>query len=158
MDLKTGTPWWGTILTAILTLFGSHFLTIYRDGRKGRRDKEDAWFASCEALIKEIVDDASKHYCDAGSIASTDLSAAQINNNLKRLSNVARELKAKDPSDSAKLKKLLQSFRAIITFPEDYQDGSRTPRKADDIIFENIRACEEDLISNLKRPRAKKKK
>lgn len=154
MDLRSGTPLWATILVALVTLLGSHLLTVYREGKKSRQDREKAWLLSCKDLIREIVDDAISHYCDSTSLgSSTDLSAAKINHNLKRLSTLARELTAADGSHSAELARLLRSLRHMITSPVEYQTPDRALKRSDDPLFEEIASCEHSLIANLKKPR-----
>lgn len=154
MDLKSGTPLWVTLVVAVVTLLGSHFLTAYREGKKSKQEREKAWRTSCQMLIKEIVDDATKHYCDSTSLGSaTDLSAAKINSNLKRLGALAREMSAAEPSHSADLGRLLRLLRDIVTSPADYQMPNRELRRAADPMFTNISECESDLISNLKKAR-----
>lgn len=154
MDLRSGTPLWATILIALLTLLGSHLLTVYREGKKSRQDREKAWLSSCQDLIREIIDDAIAHYCDSTSLgSSTDLSAAKINQNLKRLSTVARDLTPADSSHSAELARLLRSLRGVITSPAEYQAPDRALKRSDDPLFEEISSCEHSLITNLKKPR-----
>jgi len=154
MDLRSGTPLWVTLALAVVALLGSHFLTVYREGKKSRQEREKAWRTSCQILIKEIVDDATKHYCDSTSLgAATDLSAAKINNNLKRLGALAREISAVEPSHSADLGRLLRLLRDVVTSPADYQMPNRELRRAADHMFTEISECESALISNLKKAR-----
>lgn len=145
---------WVTLALAVVALFGSHFLTVYREGAKSKQEREKAWRASCQILIREIVDDATKHYCDSTSLGpATDLSAAKINNNLKRLGGLAREISAADTSHGAELGRLLRLLRDVVTSPADYQMPNRELRRATDSLFSEISDCESALISNLKKPR-----
>lgn len=156
MVLKSGTPLWVTILIAFITLLGGHFLTLFRDKASIRRERRETWLSACNDLMDEIEDDATTHYFDEKSIESTVVSAAKINNSLKRLGALARELPPKDTSDKAQLEKILRQLRDLITDPPDFQDCNRKVRPAKDSLVDDIGGCVQSIKSNLRKPRKKK--
>jgi len=139
-----------------LGAFISHYLTQRRERTKADGDWHQKWMADVKALIAKISDNAILHYIDDSSVQKTATSAALIISDIKRLGAVIDEASCCVPSDSKATSDSLRAFNAAITDPEDFQDIRRSARLGNDEVCARIRACEQALLSAIKKPRRKK--
>lgn len=156
MSLTSGTPIWLSFLLTIAAVLGTHFLTRWREQDKRSGDFLSEWRTAVIGLLQEIIDEAIEHYTNAKSIEDTRPSSQRILNKLKRLGIRIREVQCNDAQDTKKAMDLIQELRDLITSPDDFQSDDRVLRAPDDALMENIRECEERLLSNLQKSRKMK--
>lgn len=154
---SVGTPLWLTLVLQVVTLGGTHLLTLWRERFKKRDEILKDWRQQQETLLSECVELSKDHYSNPSSISGTQVSAARIISKLKRFRNRYRDVATVDTSDAVESNRLYVQLNDLITGQNDFQDDARTARPMSDPIFDSIEECEEALRQNLYKKRTAKK-
>ncbi len=150
MAATSGAPWWLTISLPILASIATHFLTVWRERSKSQNEWWSEWQANTKALVEKISDSATKHYIDNDSIAKTEVSAALIINDIRRLRSLVATARCVSDSDAKRTADALRFFDDSITLQEDFQNPARVARHAGSPIIGSIGKAEESLLDALR--------
>lgn len=134
------------ILIALVGVFATHFLTLWREKRKRRDEVLGEWRKGCKTLLREVVDAAIAHYTDPKSVEVTTASAQQILTNLQRFGLDFRRSHCTVLADKARAATLARDIKNLITFPDDFQNTGRQIRDIDDKLTSDIRDLEAEII------------
>jgi len=150
MAATSGAPWWLTISLPILASIATHFLTVWRERSKSQNEWCLRWQADTRTLVEKISDSATRHYIDKDSIAKTEVSAALIINDIRRLRSLVATACCVLGSDAKRTSDALRFFDDAITLQEDFQNPARVVRNASSPIIGSIGKAEEALLDALR--------
>lgn len=82
----------------------------------------------------------------------TLISSHQILSNLKRLQAMLKDMTFRNSSASKEMSFAYRVLHGVLTGQPDFQNSRRTPRRADDHLFEQIRDAEEQVVDVARKP------